>query len=104
VGSAARLSWRGAHPRPPGQNRGAGEVLGARAAAGVRAHAVGPASLFHQRGASLIRFAERRQGRKNGADREETTSAPREDDAREGAGMGKRRHARAVVADGLGRD
>jgi hypothetical protein len=30
---------------------------------------------------------EQRRGRKNGADREETASAPREDDAREDAGV-----------------
>jgi hypothetical protein len=40
--AAARHGVRGAHPQSPAQNRGTGEVLGARAGAGVRAHAVRP--------------------------------------------------------------
>jgi hypothetical protein len=70
----AQLSWRGAHPRPPGKKRGAGAVLGARVAAGVRAHAIRPARLSH-RGARAARVRSGTGGERRKVSREDDQRA-----------------------------
>jgi hypothetical protein len=71
---ATQLSWRGAHPRPPGQNRGTGAVLGTRVAAGVRAHAVRPARMSH-RGACAARVRSNPDGERRKVSREDDQRA-----------------------------